>query len=156
MTYLDVNLIISEGKLETDRHIKPTNPKLFLHYNSNHSPLTFKAIIYGQVITVKTICSKKEYVSKHFENLKQKFIERGYPLELVDENLMRGAALDREDLLRPKLYPSQATPAVGVVIMYSTQNFNMCGAGYDYTTYSKNFLLARFISIYYTAIAHSA
>ena len=39
-------------------------------------------------------------------------MERGYPLELVDENLMRGAALDREDLLRPKFYPSQATPAV--------------------------------------------
>ena len=41
----------------------------------------------------------------------------------------------------------------GVVIMHSTHNFNMWGAGYDYTTYSKNFLLARFISIYYTAIA---
>ena len=39
-------------------------------------------------------------------------MERGYLLELVDENLMRGAALDREDLLRPKFYPSQATPAV--------------------------------------------
>ena len=45
---------------------------------------------------------------------------------------------------------------VGVVIMHSTKNFNMWGAGYDYTTYSKNFLLSRFISIYYTAIAHSA
>ena len=45
---------------------------------------------------------------------------------------------------------------LGVVIMHSTQNCNMWGAGYDYTTYSKNFLLTRFISIYYTAIAHSA
>ena len=42
---------------------------------------------------------------------------------------------------------------LGVVIMHSTQNFNMCGAGFEYNTYSKNFLLARFISIYYIAIA---
>ena len=49
---------------------------------------------------------------KHLENLKQKFLERGYPLEMVRENLARGAALDREDLLKPKCYPSQATPAV--------------------------------------------
>ena len=31
---------------------------------------------------------------------------------MVKENLARGAALDREDLLKPKCYPSQATPAV--------------------------------------------
>jgi hypothetical protein len=26
LTYLDVNLIMEDGRLETDRHIKPTNP----------------------------------------------------------------------------------------------------------------------------------
>ena len=32
ITYLDVNLITTEGGgLETDRFIKPTNPQLFLH-----------------------------------------------------------------------------------------------------------------------------
>ena len=37
LTYLDVKLIITEeGKLETDRLIKPTNTQLFLHYQSNH------------------------------------------------------------------------------------------------------------------------
>ena len=32
LTYLDVNLIMTEGgNLETDRFIKPTNPQFFLH-----------------------------------------------------------------------------------------------------------------------------
>ena len=48
---------------------------------------------------------------KHLENLKQKFLEWGYPLDIVRE---KGAALDREDLLKPKCYPSQATPAVPI------------------------------------------
>ena len=76
LTYLDVNLIMTEGKLETDRFIKPTNPQLYLHFKSNHPPQVFKAIVFGQAITVKTICSKEEFVVKHFENLKQKFMER--------------------------------------------------------------------------------
>ena len=46
------------------------------------------------------------------ENLKEKFLERGYPLELVTENLARGAALQRENLLNPVFYPTQATPAL--------------------------------------------
>ena len=32
LTYLDVNLIMTDGRLETDRHIKPTNPQLYLHH----------------------------------------------------------------------------------------------------------------------------
>ena len=43
---------------------------------------------------------KKE---KHFETLTNKFLERGYPVEVVDDNLKKGLALDRT-------YPSQAVP----------------------------------------------
>jgi hypothetical protein len=55
----------------------------------------------------------KSYVSvvlNHFANLKAKFLARGYPIQLITENLARGAALDREDLLNPNFYTSQATP----------------------------------------------
>ena len=93
LAYLDVNIIMTEeGSLETDRYIKPTNPQLFLHHDSNHPKQVFKAIVYGQAITVKTICSKEEFVVKHFDNLRQKFEERGYPLELVEENLNRSSS----------------------------------------------------------------
>ena len=112
LTYLDVTLTISEDRLETDRHVKSTNPQLFIHYKSNHPPQSFKAIVYGQAITVKTICSKEEFVGKHYENLKSQFLVRGYPIQIVEGNLARGAALDRVELLNPVFYPSQATPAL--------------------------------------------
>jgi hypothetical protein len=70
---LDVHLIMTEGgNLETGRFIKPTNPQLFLHYNSNHPRQVFKAIVYGQGITVKTICTKEDFVVKHFDDLRRK------------------------------------------------------------------------------------
>merc|ERR1712105_412347 len=64
-TFLDTKLVIEDGKLETDRFVKPTNPQLFLHYSSNHPRSVFKAIIYGQAINVRMICSKDEYLTKH-------------------------------------------------------------------------------------------
>ena len=85
INYLDVTLVMEDGKLETDRHVKPTNPQLFLHYTSNHPQSVFKAIVYGQAITVRTICSKDEFVQKHLKDLKEKFIHRGYPVEMVDK-----------------------------------------------------------------------
>ena len=62
----------------TYEFVKPTNPQLFLHYSSNHPRSVFKAIVYGQAINVRMICSRDEYVKNFFETLKVKFIERGY------------------------------------------------------------------------------
>ena len=64
--------------------------------------------MYGKALTVKIICSKDVFVEKHFENLKKKFRERGYPIEVVEENFNKGRALDRVDLLKLRTYPSQA------------------------------------------------
>ena len=111
ITFLDVTLVMEDGRIETDRHIKPTNPQLFLHYTSNHPQSVFKSIVYGQAITVKTICSKQEYVEKHMKMLHAKFVERGYPVSLVEENIQRVAMIERTDLLKPKpIYPYNACP----------------------------------------------
>ena len=39
ITFLDVKLTMEDGKLETNRFVKPTNPQLFLHHSSSSSPL---------------------------------------------------------------------------------------------------------------------
>ena len=111
ITFLDVTLLVENGQLVTDRHIKPTNPQLFLHFTSNHPKSVFKAIVYGQGLTVRMICSKDNFVEKHLSDLRKKFIDRGYPVEMVDLELARGSSIPREDLLtvRP-IYPVQASP----------------------------------------------
>ena len=128
------SLEMVKGSLETDRYIKPTNPQLFLHYLSNHPKQVFKAIVYGQAITVKTICSTEEFVIKHFEHLKEKFKERGYPINVVEEELQRGEILERADLLKPKpAYPVDAVPATPTkpkfkttfIITYNPHNPNL-------------------------------
>ena len=113
INFLDVTLVIEDGKLESDRHVNPTNPQLFLHHSSNHPQSVLKAIVYGQAITVRTICSKEEFVMKHLKILKEKFLQRGYPVEMVDRELKRGSLLSRAHLLMPKpVYPQQSCPVV--------------------------------------------
>ena len=44
----------------------------------------------------KTICSGDDSVENKFDILRVQFSERGYPDQLVETNLERGAALMRE------------------------------------------------------------
>ena len=47
ITFLDTKMWVQDGRLETDRFIKPNNPQMFLHYTSNGPRSVFKAIVYG-------------------------------------------------------------------------------------------------------------
>ena len=88
-------------------------PPVVLTLFFNHPRSVFKAIFYGQAINVRMICSRNEYVVKHLETLRSKFIERGYPCDLVENNLDRGARIPRADLLKPThVYPQQACPTL--------------------------------------------
>ena len=58
--FLNVEILITAGGIETNMYVKPTNPQLYLHYSSAHPPHVFKAIVYGQALNVKMICSKEE------------------------------------------------------------------------------------------------
>ena len=50
---------------------------------------------------------------KHLKILKEKFLQRGYSVEMVDRELKRGSLLSRTDLLRLKpVYPQQSCPVV--------------------------------------------
>ena len=103
--FLNVEILITRDGLETNMYVKPTNPQLYLHYSSAHPPQVFRAIIYGQALNIKMICSKGEYVQQHLNNLKVKLENRGYPSDLVDGEIERALKLERTDLLKPKVYP---------------------------------------------------
>ena len=103
--FLNVEILITKEGLETNLYVKPTNPQLYLHYTSAHPPHVFKAIIYGQALNIKMICSKEEFVRDNLQNLKEKLENRGYPSEIIREEFNRALLLERADLLKPKVYP---------------------------------------------------
>ena len=105
INFLDVQLEVVDGSLKTNLFIKPTNPQLYLHYQSNHPAHVFTAIPYGQAVRIRTICSEPEFVGAHLENLKTKLLDRGYPEQMIMEQFRRSATFDRQQFLKPTQYP---------------------------------------------------
>ena len=49
--FLDLRVKLSQGKLESDLHIKPTDRHQYLHYSSSHPGHTKRSIVYEQTLS---------------------------------------------------------------------------------------------------------
>ena len=99
MEFLDLEIMIENGKLETNLYIKPTNLQLYLEYFSNHPEQCKRGIIYSQALRIVERCSKLVDAEKHMSNLEEKLIDRNYPKELILENFEKAKKKNRRDLI---------------------------------------------------------
>ena len=97
--FLDLEVMIENGKLETNLYIKPTNLQLYLDYFSNHPEHCKRGIIYSQALRIVERCSKLVDTEKHLSNLEEKLTERNYPKELILENFDKAKKKNRKDLI---------------------------------------------------------
>ena len=59
----------------------------YLHYDSCNADHIKRSIIFSQILRLKRICSEKNDVNVHVEDLKTRFCKRGYPDYLVKEQV---------------------------------------------------------------------
>ena len=83
---LDLQILIENGKIETNLFIKPSNLQLYLDYFSNHPEPCKEGLIYGQAIRILERCSKTEDRDSNLENLRLKLTQRNNPNKLICEN----------------------------------------------------------------------
>ena len=76
--------------------MKPSNLQLYLNYNSNHPEPCKTGLVYGQALRVVERCTDVQDASNHLKNLKDKFLERKYPEQLVDKEMDRASKIDRK------------------------------------------------------------
>ena len=60
-----------------------------------------KSLPYSQFLRVKRICSFERDFCKHSEELIQFFLNRGYPMDLLQNALLKAKSKDRQALLKP-------------------------------------------------------
>ena len=97
--FLDLRIIIENGKIETDLYGKPTNLQLFLDYFSNHPEHCKVGIVYSQALRVVERCSKENFVDTHLQHLRCKFLERHYPPQVIDHNFEKAKLKNRRQLI---------------------------------------------------------
>ena len=99
VVFLDLEISLVDGKLETNLYIKPTNSQIYLDYNSNHPDHTKSSIPYSQALWVIERCSRQEDKELHLENLKNKGKEKNYPEELDEEKFEKARKKNRKDII---------------------------------------------------------
>ena len=85
--FLDLKVKLNEGKISADLYIKSTDRHQYLHFTSSHPNQGKRSKVYSQGLRVKRICSEKEDFLKHMREMKLWFLKRGYPENIVDQEL---------------------------------------------------------------------
>ena len=97
--FLDLQILIENGRIETNLFIKPSNLQLYLDYFSNHPEPCKEGLIYGQAIRILERCSIPEDRDSHLQNLRSKSSERNYPDKLISDKFAEAMKTSRVELL---------------------------------------------------------
>ena len=98
--FLDVNIQIKNGKLETDLYCKPTDKHQYLLHSSSHPYHTKKSIPYSLALLLRRICSTEIALQKRFEELQHYLVKRGYKERFVKQQIDRTRQILREQALQ--------------------------------------------------------
>jgi hypothetical protein len=97
--FLDLQIFIENGKLETSLYVKPSNLQLYLDFFSNHPQPCKEAIVYGQALRIIERCSKPGDVDANLGNLKEKLKNRNYPEDLINKKFRQAKLKDRKKII---------------------------------------------------------
>ena len=139
LEFLDLKIMIKNGRLETEIFVKPTNLQLFLEYDSNHPTHCKNAIVYCQALRVIERCSEPGSAEPHLESLKEKFIARKYPVQLVESQFQKAKGRDRKELIFQKRKEKDKTDKkVRLIFTHNKSNPPL----YKWIRESKKFLVS--------------
>ena len=87
--FLDLKLSINASlRLKYEHYVKPTSSRRYLHYNS-HNPISMKTnIIKMETKRIIRNCSDLNDIYPHIDNLKNAFINSGYPSIFIDNIIL--------------------------------------------------------------------
>ena len=99
--FLDVRVILQEGKLHSDLYIKPTDKFQYLDFNSCH-PYHQKANLpYALALRIRRICSNTTDFKDHCDKLTMRLRSRGYKMGLIKDGIRKASNITRAEALSP-------------------------------------------------------
>ena len=86
---LDLKVKLTDGKLDTDLYIKPTDHHQYIHYLFSHPEHTKRSNVYSQTLCINRLCSLEKDFNYHKLNMKEWFIKSGYPESVVEKEIKK-------------------------------------------------------------------
>ncbi|CAJ0943749.1 unnamed protein product [Ranitomeya imitator] len=110
----------ADGLLTTSVFCKETDVNAVLHASSSHPPHVIGAVPTGQFLRLKRICSSEETFEIQADDLKNRFLDRGYSKRSVKRAYNRAKHFDRHQLLFSSKQ-TKATNQVRLVTQYHSR-----------------------------------
>ena len=98
--FLDVNVLLENGKIESDLFCKPTDKHQYLLHSSSHLYHTKRAIPYSLALRLRRISSKDEFFERRSAELLSYLIKRGYKERFVREQISRAKQIPSSETLQ--------------------------------------------------------
>ena len=103
IAFLDTMLYKDENnKIQTTLCRKLTDQQAFLHAKSKHPRSLKGSLPYCQTLRLKTICSTSTEFEKNCAIINQKFLDRQYKEEVLDEQIKKVDRIERKELFTCK------------------------------------------------------
>ena len=133
MPFLDINLRISEDRIQTSVFYKETDTYNFLHFSSFHPDHCKRAIPYSQFLRLRRLCSDDDDFMLKSREMMEFFTQRGYPLTSLEQDLRRVTTIGRPNALTGSERGDTTVDRVPLVITY-----------HPFNTHIKRYLLQNF------------
>ena len=99
VTFLDISVSVTDDRLSTSVHYKPTDSHSYLLYSSSHPKHTLNAIPFSQFLRLRRLCSDDEDFSNKCSEMRSFFLNRNYPAHVIDNAFRKVSTIDRATAL---------------------------------------------------------
>ena len=117
--FLDVNVLLNNGKLDTDLYTKPTDKHQYLLHSSCHPHHTKRAIPFSMALRLRRICSSNETFTLRTNELKTYLNKRGYNMSFLNNEIRRVYDITRDHALAPKDTSDDKPSRAPLVVTYN-------------------------------------
>ena len=99
VSFLDILVSTNGNRLTTSVFYKPTDSHSYLLYSSSHPNHNKQPIPFSQFLRLRRLCSEDEdFQSKGLE-MREFFVQRGYPTSLLDTAFLKASQIPQSDTL---------------------------------------------------------
>ena len=88
IAFIDFDVTLHNGRLESTAHVKPTDRHQYLHYVSSHIEHSKRSIVFSKTLCISRICSPGKHFRDHFQ-MRSWFMKRKYPEKLIDNEMKK-------------------------------------------------------------------
>ncbi|KAM4050614.1 uncharacterized protein ACNLHF_017504 isoform 2-T2 [Anomaloglossus baeobatrachus] len=118
-TFLDLQVRIKDGRLETGLYRKPTATNSLLSFDSFHPFHTRRGVPIGQFLRVRRNCTLSEEFRTQANDLTHRFRRRGYPRSVLSNAYRRAKNETQQSLIQKQ--PAKGDQPLRLVTDYNNQ-----------------------------------